>query len=227
MKLSNNKELIRDNNYQLSIGNATLLCIKNFLLLILITLIDVIIWSNLSEGISSWLNIVSTIILNILFFTYIENKLKADIKILKNISIKGILLAIGCSILFYFLLDKFLDPIFEGFFPVSEKVYQESINDILKNPICGFLSVCIIAPITEELLMRGYVLGGLKNKYGEVIAVMVSATLFGIMHFNMVQTLSACLCGLILGLLYIKTDSLFCCILCHGLYNTISFLTLI
>ncbi len=43
------------------------------------------------------------------------------------------------------------------------------------------------------------------------------------MHFNMVQTLSAMICGLILGLLYLQTDSVICCIAAHAGYNMISY----
>lgn len=75
--------------------------------------------------------------------------------------------------------------------------------------------------------MRGVVLGGLKNSYGTVTALLISAMLFACLHFNMVQTLSAFVCGIVLGLLYIKTSSIFCCMIAHGGYNLISYIMMV
>ncbi len=75
--------------------------------------------------------------------------------------------------------------------------------------------------------MRGFVLGGLKNNYGVTMSLLVSAILFALIHFNMVQTLSAFVCGVILGMLYIKTDSILCCIIAHCGYNLLSYLMII
>lgn len=97
----------------------------------------------------------------------------------------------------------------------------------MKAPVMSFLQVCIIAPVIEEILMRGFVLDGLKNKYGVGVALLLSALLFAILHFNMVQTLSAFVCGIILGLLYLKTNSIPCCIIAHCGYNLVSYVTTI
>ncbi|MDE7249661.1 MAG: CPBP family intramembrane metalloprotease, partial [Lachnospiraceae bacterium] len=118
-------------------------------------------------------------------------------------------------------------PIFESVFPKSEQAYQATIQSLIKSPITSLLQVCIIAPVIEEILMRGFVLGGLKNTYGVIVALFISALFFTILHFNMVQTLSAFVCGIILGLLYIKTDSIPCCIIAHCGYNLISYFTTI
>lgn len=88
----------------------------------------------------------------------------------------------------------------------------------------SLIQVCILAPVIEEILMRGVVLGGLKNSYGTVMALLISATFFACLHFSMVQTLSAFVCGIVLGLLYIKTRSILCCMIAHGGYNLISYI---
>lgn len=85
---------------------------------------------------------------------------------------------------------------FVGMIPQSEQDYQEMIQSLIKSPMTSLIQVCVLAPVMEEILMRGVVLGGLKNSYGTVTALLVSATLFACLHFNMVQTLSAFLCGI-------------------------------
>ncbi|ALU35546.1 CAAX amino terminal protease self- immunity [Clostridium ljungdahlii DSM 13528] len=59
------------------------------------------------------------------------------------------------------------------------------------------------------------------------IALLISAVLFAVLHFNMVQTISAFICGIILGILFIKTDSILSCILAHSGYNLILFAMMI
>ena len=148
-------------------------------------------------------------------------------QLLSNISFVGMMLAIGCSFLFFLLLDKGLDPIFEGIFPQSEQDYQEMIQSLTKSPMTSLIQVCVLTPVMEEILMRGVVLGGLKNSYGTVAALLISAVLFACLHFNMVQTLSAFVCGIVLGLLYIRTNSVFCCMIAHSGYNLISYVVMI
>ena len=144
-----------------------------------------------------------------------------------NVNFTGICLAVSCSVLFFLLLDMCLDSIFEGVFPQSEHDYQEMIQSLIKSPVASLIQVCVFVPIIEEMLMRGVVLEGLKNTYGFLVALLVSAVLFALLHFNMVQTLSAFVCGVVLGLLYIKTSSIFCCMLVHCGYNLISYIVMI
>lgn len=75
--------------------------------------------------------------------------------------------------------------------------------------------------------MRGFLLGGLSASCGKAAALIVSSALFALLHFNMVQTISALICGFILGLLYLKTDSVISCAAAHAGYNMISYFTAI
>lgn len=65
-----------------------------------------------------------------------------------------------------------------------------------------FLSVVvtvIIAPVTEELIMRGLVYRRLRDYIGVRGAIVGSAVLFGIFHGNMLQFIYASLLGLVLA----------------------------
>jgi len=81
-----------------------------------------------------------------------------------------------------------------------------------------------IAPILEEVLMRGFLLDSLSTNYGKIVALLISAALFSILHFNIAQIVPSFICGIILGLLYFYTDSIFSCILAHIGYNSISYM---
>jgi len=179
-----------------------------------------------NKELAAWLNLSTLVILNYVFICKLKDKYQLKIQIFSNLSLKGILLAVGCSILFYLLLDKFFDPIFDGIFSSSAEAYKNNIGQLRQFPFVNFIRICLIAPLAEEILIRGFILEGLKKNYSVFTALLISSLLFAVLHFNFVQTLSALICGLILGLLYINTKSLFSCILAHFLYNTISYLVI-
>lgn len=57
----------------------------------------------------------------------------------------------------------------------------------------------LIAPVAEELLIRGLVFGRLRDLMKPGAAILWSAIFFGIFHGNLVQGVYAALCGLYLG----------------------------
>lgn len=209
----------------LKTSTAILWTVAYFGIMVLYTFLDIAVWRKLFSGYSEWVNIITIIILGCGFIYVLMQKYKVDI--LSGITASGILGAVFCSVLFFLLLDNCLDPLFESIFPQSEKDYQETIQSLINSPVTSLLHVCIIAPVIEEILMRGFVLGLLEKSSGVINALLVSSLLFAILHFNMVQTLSAFVCGIILGLLYLKTKSVVCCIIAHCGYNLVSYITVI
>lgn len=61
-----------------------------------------------------------------------------------------------------------------------------------------FLYASFLAPISEELIFRGFVLRSLRP-YGKRFAILGSAFLFGLFHGNLLQTPYAFLVGLVLA----------------------------
>ena len=61
-----------------------------------------------------------------------------------------------------------------------------------------FIYASVCAPITEEILFRGYVQRTLQP-YGKKFAIFGSALLFGLFHGNLIQTPYAFMVGLVLG----------------------------
>lgn len=209
----------------LKIGDALIWTTAYFGVMLFYTFLDVAVWRKVFPNYSQQINVAVIAACAIGFIGALKSRYK--ISILANVTPTGVFLAVFCAVFFYFLLDKCLDPVFESAFPQSEQSYQETIQDLMESPAARLIQVCLIAPVIEEILMRGFVLGGLGNTYGVPAALFLSAVLFAILHFNMVQTLSAFVCGIILGLLYIKTESILCCIIAHGGYNLISCLAMI
>jgi len=105
--------------------------------------------------------------------------------------------------------------------------WWENINNIfekmLKNSTYMILITCIFAPILEEILFRGILQKGLINKgILHIRAIFLSSFIFGVVHANPWQFISASILGVILGWVYHKTKTLLLPILLHAFNNIVS-----
>lgn len=107
--------------------------------------------------------------------------------------------------------------------PLPEFFY-EFFSQIFSHPLLAFLSICIIAPITEEVIYRGIFLQRMKAKYGAKKALVFSSILFGIIHLNILQGINAFIIGFLLGAAYLITKNLLVPIIIHAFNNFIAFL---
>ncbi|MGC8829550.1 MAG: CPBP family intramembrane glutamic endopeptidase [Verrucomicrobiia bacterium] len=100
---------------------------------------------------------------------------------------------------------------------VMEKIFSE------ESQIGTFFSIVIIAPIVEEIFLRGIILRGLLMNHSKTVALLVSSLLFGLLHLNPWMLLPTTLIGIALGWVYIRTSSVPLCILCHAFNNLTAF----
>lgn len=117
------------------------------------------------------------------------------------------------------------DNVLRTFIPMGE-AFTKVFNDLFHggNVYLSFISTAIIAPLTEEIMFRGVILRGFIKKYPVKKAVLVSAFLFGLIHFNIWQFTGALVWGIIAGWIYVKTRSLLPCILGHAVHNSMPFI---
>ena len=192
-----------------------------FGILLLCAFLDVAVWRKLFPGQAHILRLATETV-SFLGFVLLLGRSGFPLRPLEGFSLWGAALALFCAGFFFLALDKGLDPLLDRLFPQSSQGYEESLSGLRAHPVTGMLRVCLLAPAMEELLTRGILLGGLREAWGWPLALAVSAGVFALLHFNLVQTLSALVCGLVLGLLYLCTGSLLCCFLAHAAYNLIS-----
>ncbi len=140
---------------------------------------------------------------------------KEGISISKKYYIYTIFIILVFRIVFDNSIGVFVDQV-----PVNESI-EEAFNELFKYPILAMISVCIVAPIYEEIIYRGIILKGLSIKYNDNLAVIVSALLFAVMHMNLHQGINAFFLGLVFGYLYLKTKSLYITIFAHFINNGI------
>lgn len=110
------------------------------------------------------------------------------------------------------VIDEFLTQI--GFLSSSISLNLPPLQAFL----ILFFSLAIFAPLIEELVFRGVIFNGLREK-GDVTAVVMSALFFTIIHLNIHQTIYQFLLGVLLALVYLYTRNFFSCFLLHFINN--------
>ena len=73
----------------------------------------------------------------------------------------------------------------------------------------------ILSPIMEELVFRGIVFGNMRKIMNVPQAVFLSALLFGLIHFNIVQFVYAFLLGLVLAAFMYKSGHVYAAMIGH------------
>lgn len=156
--------------------------------------------------------------------------LKTNIKpIIKDLKTKFSFIKLLLSVLIWFcflpvceLLTTLIPT--TGFFEGLYKFFEATFAMFLNYKIAGFIMICILAPIFEEILFRGIILKGMLNKnINPTYAIIISGFIFGAAHLNPWQFIGAGLLGSIFGFIYYRTKSLVLPIILHALNNILSY----
>lgn len=97
---------------------------------------------------------------------------------------------------------------------------QVMFERMMSGGAISVISVCLLAPVLEEMLFRGIVLRSFLHQYSRTTAIVGSAVLFGLAHMNIYQFAVGVIFGCISGWLYERARSLWPCILLHLSYNS-------
>lgn len=114
------------------------------------------------------------------------------------------------------------------YFPMSvffEKIFMQ-VSGANISLFWSVVSILIFIPIVNEVIFRGVILNGIKNKYYSTTAVVFSSILFGLITFNIYEAIPTFVLGIIIGLVYINTNSLGLAILLHMFSNLITLIYL-
>ena len=88
--------------------------------------------------------------------------------------------------------------------------------------ILFLIYVCLLGPILEEIIFRGFILKSMQ-KYGNLTAIIVSSILFSMFHLNLVQFVNPVIMGILLGFITIKSKSIVPSIIAHIFNNSMAF----
>lgn len=139
----------------------------------------------------------------------------------------------------YLLLAGILLSAITGLFPAfnADEAQQIGFENLSRyyEYILAFTTLVVIAPIAEELLVRGYLYGKLRKIMPVAGAVAVSALLFAMLHVGLTDeqgnfaimqlnvALNVLPLGIVLALLRETTGSIWASVLLHMIKNGVAF----
>ena len=108
--------------------------------------------------------------------------------------------------------------------PELPNIVEQEFDMILQNR-WGYLAVGLLAPLSEELVLRGAVLRSLlgSSRLSPWAAIALSAVFFALVHFNPAQMPHAFIIGLLLGWMYYRTGSILPGVAFHRVNNTVAY----
>ena len=101
----------------ISLAEGVLWVLAWFGVMLFYTFLDVAVWRKIAPKKARLLNVASIALCMAGFLCLLRSKSNYQIDLARENTFEGILLAAASAVLMYFLLDKFLDPVFEGLLP--------------------------------------------------------------------------------------------------------------
>ena len=96
---------------------------------------------------------------------------------------------------------------------------KEVLNLAFENIFITIILVSMIVPICEEVFFRGFLINGLERKFNLKISLLISSGIFSIFHIHIGSLFPTFILGICLGLLYIKSKSIYPSIFIHSIHN--------
>lgn len=109
---------------------------------------------------------------------------------------------------------------------VGSSGFDSTVDTRSAAPVILVLAVSFfLAPAGEEMLFRGLLYPLLRRRASIITSALLSALAFALIHGNLVQAIAVVPVGIVLALVYERTQSLWACIGLHMAYNIAVILT--
>ena len=102
---------------------------------------------------------------------------------------------------------------------INDDVIYEHIHLVV---LTGILAV-IVAPVTEEIFYRGFLVGGLARRWGVPAGIVLSSALFSVVHLDVGSLIPFAIIGIIFASIYVRSGHLSAAIYAHFLFNLIGY----
>lgn len=201
------------------------LIVPIILIIIYPILLDKFVSGSAEEVLSSY--IFYMIILLWVFYKFKKTKIdyhkllgkkpnKYELREISTVTVFIILIGSGTAAMLFYISLYFNLSFLVDF--LNQPIFYTGLNSFYYNALL-FPVIVIFGPIVEELLFRGVMLHRFAVKWGLTVSIILSSLLFGILHVDLI---GAFIFGLIMAIIYIKTQTLWAPIICHILNNLIA-----
>ena len=180
-----------------------------------------------SSNVVIWLNAFLTELVYLLVFIIYSKFKKVDLKSASNLdkqftakksvslSFTTILLALVVFFASLNFINLISDLLSRGLSEPSGTVPISNFFEFVMTTI----TFAVLPAVCEELLFRGLIFNGLKDKFNVSLSVIFSALIFALIHFSIFQTVYQFLIGIVLALLVHFTGSILFSMLFHFVNN--------
>lgn len=145
---------------------------------------------------------------------------KKKIKLYRKIEKVNALQIISLGLVLNFIVSFIVESLPAS---ITTSQYDQLTSLILTdNVFITFLTSAILAPVIEELIFRFGICGIYKDEREK--AILVSAFMFGLAHFNLIQSTYAFILGIVLAYVYTKSQNLLTSTIMHITINGSSIL---
>ncbi|XP_078440097.1 CAAX amino terminal protease family protein [Wolffia australiana] len=134
--------------------------------------------------------------------------------------IKASALGLGFLIAVVFLTSLLADRLF-GSKAVNNQDLKEILDNFPQSEVGFFLIYCLITPVLEEGVYRGFLLRSLAVTRGWRWAVFISAVVFSSAHLSLENSPQLFFIGCVLGSAYCWSGNLAASFVIHSLYNAL------
>jgi CAAX protease family protein len=110
-----------------------------------------------------------------------------------------------------------------GYLEAFQRLHEALRPRNAADALVSIVAIAAVPAVCEELVLRGVVLPALLPAFGSAGAIVTSAALFALIHWDLYRAAFTFALGLALGALRVRTGSLLAPILAHALVNTITF----
>ncbi len=168
----------------------------------------------------TWLIAVCLFLINLVVLYVFWKRRYTNLSFLWNEKAKRLYFWVVIASIGYIMADWNLSELLP--FADWESEDLETLSRLATNPI-GLITASFVAPVVEEMVFRGAILRALlQKKWNPWIAIFISAAIFGIIHMNLTQGVSAFVVGIFMGWLFYRTRSIWPGVILHMMNNTIS-----
>ena len=123
-----------------------------------------------------------------------------------------VVLGVGLNVITVFILTI-----------LPELFTQQPIDGMIgNNLLLEIITIALFMPILEEIIFRGIVQKRLIKIMKLPVALVLQALIFALVHFSFVQGTYAFILGIIVGLVYIWSGSIWSAIIVHVAFNATS-----
>lgn len=133
--------------------------------------------------------------------------------------------SVGLGVLTFFMMTAF-SLLLAALFP--QWAEPQNITALIMKAqsrwewVAVLLIVSVLAPLSEEILFRGYIYHSLRLHYAAPFSMLITSLLFAVMHYDLFRLLPLTLAGFCFNLVSVRAGSVWASILMHSTWNFIS-----